>query len=78
MVGDASFTKKTVNHAFVKDISAWTFQETGVLKVQCVEHWGVEKGPGVVNGGVYRIKSDVVSIALYYVCFMSAEMNSPL
>src|SRR5437667_3382981 len=36
MVGDASFTNKTANRAFAKDISAWTFQETGVLKVQSV------------------------------------------
>ncbi|KAJ6257536.1 hypothetical protein Dda_7321 [Drechslerella dactyloides] len=62
---DASFTKvaktnkMTANRAFAKDVTAWTFKETGVLNVDVVEHWGVEFGPNIINGDVYRIKSDV-------------------
>ncbi|KAK6336183.1 oligosaccharyl transferase glycoprotein complex, beta subunit [Orbilia brochopaga] len=68
---DASFTKiaktnkMSANRAFAKDVTAWTFKETGVLNVDVVEHWGVEFGPNIINGNVYRIKSDVTfSIAL--------------
>ncbi|KAF3919618.1 hypothetical protein ABW20_dc0104131 [Dactylellina cionopaga] len=71
MFADASFTKvaknnkMSANRAFAKDVTAWTFKETGVLRVDLVEHWGQEFGPAVINGNVYRIKHDVTfSIAL--------------
>ncbi|KAF3940516.1 hypothetical protein ABW19_dt0207053 [Dactylella cylindrospora] len=71
LLADASFTKvaknnkMSANRAFAKDVTAWTFKETGVLRVDGVEHWGEEFGPEVVNGDVYRIKHNVTfSIAL--------------
>ncbi|EWC44541.1 hypothetical protein DRE_06713 [Drechslerella stenobrocha 248] len=71
LFADASFTKAvkdkpaSANRAFAKDVTAWTFKETGVVRVDTIEHWGEELGPAVVNGEVYRIKSDVTfSIAL--------------
>ncbi|KAF3168897.1 oligosaccharyl transferase glycoprotein complex, beta subunit [Orbilia oligospora] len=71
LLADKSFTKiartnqMSGNRAFAKDVTAWTFKETGVLRVDGIEHWGEEFGQGVVNGDVYRIKHDVTfSIAL--------------
>lgn len=60
---------KTVNREFAKQLSAWTFQEVGVLKVGMVSHYEVadasKKGEnrtqiGFQNPGIYRIKNDVV------------------
>ena len=64
--------RKTVNREFAEQISAWTFLETGVLKVGRVEHHLSsisEKASGNdtisqlgnSNPKIYRIKNDVVS-----------------
>ena len=62
----------TVNKEFAKQISAWTFMETGVLKVGKVEHHlssinakASENDSvlqlGYLNPKIYRVKNDVVS-----------------
>ncbi len=64
-------SKKTVNREFAKQLSAWTFKETGVLKVGKIEHYetvGVPRNGqnvsqvGHLNPPMYRIKNDVVSL----------------
>ncbi|OJD19324.1 hypothetical protein AJ78_00683 [Emergomyces pasteurianus Ep9510] len=59
---------QTVNREFAKQVSAWTFKETGVVKVGKVQHYlsanGIaESAPsnesGVLNPSIYRIKNDV-------------------
>lgn len=63
---------KTANREFAKQISAWTFLETGVLKIGKVEHHLSYVEPtspgndsiaqiGYLNPNIYRIKNDVVS-----------------
>ncbi|KAI1178925.1 Dolichyl-diphosphooligosaccharide--protein glycosyltransferase subunit WBP1 [Nemania sp. FL0916] len=56
----------TGNREFAKAVSGWTFQETGVLRVNWVEHHLNE--PGLTNASnpkIYRIKNDVTySISL--------------
>lgn len=63
---------KTANREFAKQVTAWTFMETGVLRVGRVEHHlssidSNSKGndsltqSGYLNPNIYRIKSDVVS-----------------
>lgn len=62
---------KTANRAFAKKVTAWTFLETGVLKVGKVEHRLSSIGQGSSNNAsvaqlgdlnpeIYRIKTDVV------------------
>ena len=62
---------KTINREFAKQVIAWTFKETGVLKVGKVEHHlsSVEQGVsgndsvaqlGYLNPKIYRVKNDVV------------------
>ena len=62
---------KTANKQFAKQISAWTFMETGVLKVGRVEHHlsSINVGAsgnesvaqlGYLNPTIYRVKNDVV------------------
>lgn len=64
-------SKKSVNREFAKQLSAWTFQEIGVLKVGNIDHYEIEgtsrKGKntsqvGYLNPAIYRIKNEVVSI----------------
>ncbi|MCJ1483355.1 oligosaccharyl transferase glycoprotein complex, beta subunit [Schaereria dolodes] len=61
---------KTINREFAKQVIAWTFKETGVLKVGKVEHHlsSVEQGVsgndsvaqlGYLNPKIYRVKNDV-------------------
>ncbi|KAH8701759.1 putative oligosaccharyl transferase subunit [Talaromyces proteolyticus] len=53
---------KTENREFAKSITAWTFQEIGVLKVGKVEHYLSDKEgniEGEVNPIIYRIKNDI-------------------
>ncbi|KAL8855715.1 MAG: hypothetical protein Q9178_007636 [Gyalolechia marmorata] len=61
---------KTSNRAFAKSLTAWTFMETGVLKVGKVEHYlstisesksGNDSVAqlGYLNPTIYRIKNDV-------------------
>lgn len=63
---------KTVNRDFAQQISAWTFKETGILKVGRVEHHLSSISTtdlsndsiaqlGYLNPSSYRIKNDVVS-----------------
>lgn len=61
------------NRGFANDVTAWTFQENGVIKVQSVRHYATKDAAEVstetgmtaendlVNPSIYRIKSDVVS-----------------
>ncbi|OIW31035.1 Dolichyl-diphosphooligosaccharide-protein glycosyltransferase 48kDa subunit [Coniochaeta ligniaria NRRL 30616] len=51
----------TYNREVAKRVAGWAFQETGVLKVNWVEHRLNEAGPGanVSNPAMYRIKNDV-------------------
>lgn len=60
---------ETANKQFAQQLTAWTFQETGVVKVIRVEHHLNEKSdieavPKELNPSIYRIKNDVVSISL--------------
>lgn len=68
---DASETTTTVNKAFAEKVSAWTFQEIGVLKVGRLQHFLNEAVAGAKRNltipeftqtydGLYRIKNDVV------------------
>ncbi len=51
----------TYNREFAKRISGWTFQETGVLRANWVEHHLNEEGAAnASNPSIYRIKNDVV------------------
>ncbi|EEH21706.2 hypothetical protein PABG_03922 [Paracoccidioides brasiliensis Pb03] len=59
---------RTVNRQFAEQISAWTFKETGVVKVGKVQHYlrtdaVGELAPsdisGELNPSIYRIKNDV-------------------
>ncbi|KAI9784549.1 MAG: oligosaccharyl transferase glycoprotein complex, beta subunit [Candelina submexicana] len=62
----------TANRAFAAEISAWTFMETGVLKVDKIEHSlrSIEPGEkpgndslarlGDLNPKIYRVKNDVI------------------
>lgn len=51
---------KTQNREFAKQLSGWAFQETGVLRVNSVEHRLV--GDNETNPSIYRIKNEAVSI----------------
>jgi oligosaccharyltransferase complex subunit beta len=64
--------QSTANREFAKEVSAWTFQEIGVLKIGSIEHYLSEsigenygnssaRGLGEVNPKIYRVKNDVVS-----------------
>ncbi|KAF3006971.1 oligosaccharyl transferase glycoprotein complex, beta subunit [Neopestalotiopsis sp. 37M] len=56
----------TLNRDFAKRVSGWTFGETGVLRVNWVEHHLNEEGQSnQSNPEIYRIKNDVTySISL--------------
>lgn len=62
-------SQKTVNRDFAKQISAWTFKETGVLKVGRIDHRETAglshlgentSQAGYLNPSIYRIKNEVV------------------
>ncbi|KAI1434128.1 Dolichyl-diphosphooligosaccharide--protein glycosyltransferase subunit WBP1 [Xylaria sp. CBS 124048] len=57
---------KTLNREFAKAVSGWTFKETGVLRVNWIEHHLDEAGfSNASNPKIYRIKNDVTySISL--------------
>ena len=68
---------KTANREFAKQITAWTFMETGVLKVGRVDHHlssitkeasGNESVSqlGYLNPTMYRVKNDVVRMSPFY------------
>ncbi|KAK4162445.1 Dolichyl-diphosphooligosaccharide--protein glycosyltransferase subunit wbp1 [Cladorrhinum sp. PSN259] len=53
-------TVKTYNREFAKRISAWTFQELGVLRVNWIEHHlNEEEAVNESNPNIYRIKNNV-------------------
>ena len=61
---------KTANREFAKQLTAWTFKETGVLKVSKVVHYQDEGKSKKMNTSlavpennptIYRVKTDVVS-----------------
>ncbi|KAL7621394.1 oligosaccharyl transferase glycoprotein complex, beta subunit [Parahypoxylon ruwenzoriense] len=56
----------TLNREFAKLVSGWTFKETGVLRVNWIEHHLNEAGASnASNPKIYRIKNDVTySISL--------------
>ena len=65
--------RATANRQFAKQMTAWTFMETGVLKVGRVEHHlsSIDHTTagndsvnqlGYLNPKIYRVKNDVVSI----------------
>jgi len=52
----------TSNRDFAKQLSAWTFKETGVVKVNSIQHYLTDEYGdiiGDVNPAIYRIKNDV-------------------
>ena len=55
---------KTANQAFAKEVTGWTFNEIGVLKVGRIEHHLSENGvkSNITNPKIYRVKNDVVSV----------------
>lgn len=66
-------TSKSVNREFAKQLTEWTFQEVGVLKVFSVQHYQISTTSkstdnttqiGEYNPELYRIKNDVVCVPL--------------
>ncbi|XMA18910.1 hypothetical protein WAI453_011701 [Rhynchosporium graminicola] len=53
----------TVNQAFVKEVSGWTFGEIGILDVFNIEHRLNEDGiqSNIANPKIYRVKQNVAS-----------------
>lgn len=63
-VGTDAKTIKTSNQAFAKEITGWTFNEIGVLKVGHISHYMNEDGKqsaNTTNPKMYRVKNKVVS-----------------
>jgi oligosaccharyltransferase complex subunit beta len=67
---------KTVNRDFARQLSAWAFKETGVLKVGHIHHYeiagssgktGNQSQIGYLNPAIYRIKNNVVGLRGYLV-----------
>lgn len=50
------------NRAFAKEVTSWTFKETGVVKVVGIKHYLTNEVDAPINPNMYRIKNDVVSI----------------
>ncbi|KAI2794034.1 hypothetical protein POX_a00624 [Penicillium oxalicum] len=53
----------TVNREFAKQLTAWAFKETGVLRVEKIEHYLATDGevvPENLNPKIYRIKNETV------------------
>ncbi|KAF7587982.1 oligosaccharyl transferase glycoprotein complex, beta subunit [Aspergillus hancockii] len=50
---------ETANREFAKQLTAWTFKETGVLKVGNIEHHLAQNGEEL-NPKIYRIKNETV------------------
>jgi len=68
---------KTLNREFAKAVAGWTFQETGVLRVNRVEHQLNEEGlRNVTNPKIYRIKNDVVSFNLHNFLYFPRHLLS--
>ncbi|KAJ6046198.1 uncharacterized protein N7446_009288 [Penicillium canescens] len=54
-----SASTSTVNREFAKQLTGWAFKETGVLKVDKVEHHLATEG-AELNPSIYRIKNETV------------------
>jgi len=66
----------TYNREFAKKVSGWTFQETGVLRVNWIEHHLNEEGAAAndSNPKIYRVKNDVVCFFfLSHFVFLTSE-----
>ena len=53
----------TVNREFAKQLSAWAFKETGVLRIGEIKHHLSDKDGAIIgdmNPKIYRIKNDIV------------------
>jgi oligosaccharyltransferase complex subunit beta len=71
MLGVGSDAKEvnTVNRAFAKEISGWTFNEIGVLKIGQIEHHISDTVRSNYDGAspkIYRVKNTVVSVLKSY------------
>ncbi|KAF4780173.1 dolichyl-diphosphooligosaccharide-protein glycosyltransferase 48kD subunit [Colletotrichum scovillei] len=58
---------KTWNREFAKRVAGWTFQETGVLRVNHIEHY-LNEAANETNPELYRIKNEVtysISVSEY-------------
>lgn len=56
---------QTGNKDFAKDLTKWTFKETGVVKTVAIRHHLAGNASEVeINPMVYRIKNDVVSFSV--------------
>jgi oligosaccharyltransferase complex subunit beta len=62
-VGTDAKNVRTSNQAFAEEVTGWTFNEIGVLRVEKIEHHLDEKDArdSVLNPKIYRVKNDVVS-----------------
>ncbi|EHY56716.1 oligosaccharyl transferase glycoprotein complex, beta subunit [Exophiala dermatitidis] len=85
-------SSKTVNQEFARQLTEWTFQEVGVLKVFSVQHYQITTSTkptenttqiGEYNPEMYRIKNDVkfsIEIGQYdrthYVPFVVPETDA--
>ncbi|KAH8660647.1 dolichyl-diphosphooligosaccharide--protein glycosyltransferase-like protein 48 kDa subunit [Tricladium varicosporioides] len=60
-VGTGAKEVKTSNQAFAKEVTGWTFNEIGVLKVGKIEHHLNEGGvqSNITNPKIYRVKNEV-------------------
>lgn len=59
---DGAKAVPTYNREFARRLAGWTFQETGVLRVNWIEHHLNEHGAtNESNPEIYRVKNDVVS-----------------
>jgi hypothetical protein len=79
LTGKNSKDVKTSNQAFAKEVTGWTFNEIGVLKVENIEHSLFEGGvkSNVTNPKMYRVKNDVVS-RMHIYSSKFANMTSPM
>ena len=71
--------EKTANREFAKQLTEWTFMEVGVLRVDRVDHYLSVIDPqksgndsvaqlGHLNPKIYRVKNDVASLTLNFIC----------
>ena len=85
---DGGKNSKSVNQDFAKQITAWTFQELGVLKVGRVNHHlsSISEGSagnsnvtqlGFSNPSIYRVKNDVVSTTSMLIIINAKFKNRP-
>ncbi|KAI5793086.1 Dolichyl-diphosphooligosaccharide--protein glycosyltransferase subunit WBP1 [Geopyxis carbonaria] len=54
----------TANRKFAKEITQWTFKETGVLKVVGIKHYLTNQTNAEINPSIYRVKNDVATFEI--------------